>query len=274
MGRDPFIGYPEKPYSQQYYQYAYSNPVNWTDPTGRCVGYLWGDPSCTFIGWDHVQQLELNWQDAKPWGGAAADLTPIVGDAKGLLEVFTGCDLLTGEDLGWFRYAGLIPIIGPRARAALRGLRTADTALESTRFLKAAYESQSDDVVCYACFFEALGALPEFMATVKTMPPHKVIPLLEEAGFQATTALQPGDVVVWLARDTAPIPELGDDLGPAVAHIAIYVGDFHPGDRLLLSGNWPNGAPPRLYHWSDIGSAISNDSSLSGLRQVYYRLRN
>jgi RHS repeat-associated protein len=38
LGRDPFAGFAEQPYSQQYYQYAYSNPVNWTDPSGRCVG--------------------------------------------------------------------------------------------------------------------------------------------------------------------------------------------------------------------------------------------
>jgi RHS repeat-associated protein len=36
--RDPFEGWAETPYSQHFYQYAYSNPVNWTDLSGRCVG--------------------------------------------------------------------------------------------------------------------------------------------------------------------------------------------------------------------------------------------
>jgi RHS repeat-associated protein len=36
--RDPFEGWAETPYSQHFYQYAYSNPVNWTDPSGQCVG--------------------------------------------------------------------------------------------------------------------------------------------------------------------------------------------------------------------------------------------
>jgi RHS repeat-associated protein len=35
LGRDPFEGFADQPYSQQYYQYAYSNPVNWTDPSGK-----------------------------------------------------------------------------------------------------------------------------------------------------------------------------------------------------------------------------------------------
>gem|GEM_PF-3891141 len=33
--RDPFAGFPEMPYSLHAYQYAYSNPVRWTDPTGE-----------------------------------------------------------------------------------------------------------------------------------------------------------------------------------------------------------------------------------------------
>ena len=33
--RDPFVGFPETPYSLHPYQYAYSNPVLWTDPSGR-----------------------------------------------------------------------------------------------------------------------------------------------------------------------------------------------------------------------------------------------
>jgi RHS repeat-associated protein len=34
--RDPFAGYPELPYSQHSYQYAYSDPVSLTDPSGNC----------------------------------------------------------------------------------------------------------------------------------------------------------------------------------------------------------------------------------------------
>jgi RHS repeat-associated protein len=39
--RDPFAGWAEQPYSTHYYQYAYSDPVFYTDPSG-----LYGDPSC------------------------------------------------------------------------------------------------------------------------------------------------------------------------------------------------------------------------------------
>ncbi len=46
--RDPFAGFPEQPYSLGFYQYAYSSPVNHTDPTGKVV-YLfeggWNEPS-------------------------------------------------------------------------------------------------------------------------------------------------------------------------------------------------------------------------------------
>ncbi|MCG8347992.1 MAG: RHS repeat-associated core domain-containing protein [Chloroflexales bacterium] len=41
--RDPFAGFPETPYSLHPYQYAYSNPVVWTDARGLCVP---GTPGC------------------------------------------------------------------------------------------------------------------------------------------------------------------------------------------------------------------------------------
>ncbi len=35
VSEDPFAGFPEIPYSLHAYQYGYSNPVRWTDPTGE-----------------------------------------------------------------------------------------------------------------------------------------------------------------------------------------------------------------------------------------------
>ncbi len=41
------------------------------------------------------------------WGRTATsvtlDLIPVVGEIKGLIEVFTGTDLVTGDALGWWR---------------------------------------------------------------------------------------------------------------------------------------------------------------------------
>jgi len=37
VSEDPFVGFPELPYSLHAYQYAYSNPVRWTDPSGEWV---------------------------------------------------------------------------------------------------------------------------------------------------------------------------------------------------------------------------------------------
>jgi RHS repeat-associated protein len=44
--RDPFAGFPATPYSLHPYQYAYSNPALWTDPTGEAVGA----GACVFTG--------------------------------------------------------------------------------------------------------------------------------------------------------------------------------------------------------------------------------
>jgi hypothetical protein len=40
LTRDPFAGFPRQPYSLHPYQYAYSNPLRYTDPSGEC-------PTCT-----------------------------------------------------------------------------------------------------------------------------------------------------------------------------------------------------------------------------------
>jgi len=42
VSEDPFAGFAEMPYSLHAYQYGYSNPVRWTDPTGTivCLGEL------------------------------------------------------------------------------------------------------------------------------------------------------------------------------------------------------------------------------------------
>lgn len=45
------------------YQYGYSNPTLYTDPSGECLGYLWGDPKCRFIGWENIKKGHLNWVD-------------------------------------------------------------------------------------------------------------------------------------------------------------------------------------------------------------------
>jgi RHS repeat-associated protein len=49
---DPFAGLAEQPYSQHPYQYAYSNPVLYTDPSGQCVPEGDGPDACdaNFLG--------------------------------------------------------------------------------------------------------------------------------------------------------------------------------------------------------------------------------
>ena len=130
--RDPFAGFPETPYSLHPYQYAYSNPVVWTDPTGACVGWIWGDPTCRFIGWDRVRRGDLNDADATPWAGAGGDFTPFIGDMKGLIAFLTGCDLVTDEPLGWWRWAGLFGV------SELRHLRQIDALVSVGQFADAA----------------------------------------------------------------------------------------------------------------------------------------
>jgi RHS repeat-associated protein len=61
--KDPFEGNPQQPYSLHPYQYAYSNPVLWTDPTGKCVPE-WvpfvGEDGCTLSAGIGQGQLDVD----------------------------------------------------------------------------------------------------------------------------------------------------------------------------------------------------------------------
>lgn len=57
------------------------------------------------------------------------DLIPVVGDLKGLGEAATGCDMVTGEPLGDWRWFGLLGLVGMSEVALLRhGDEAADVA--------------------------------------------------------------------------------------------------------------------------------------------------
>ena len=49
---------------------------------------------------------------AKTALSVGADFTPVLGELKGFAAIFTGTDLVTGEELGWWRFAGLLGLIG------------------------------------------------------------------------------------------------------------------------------------------------------------------
>jgi RHS repeat-associated protein len=109
--RDSYQGMAEMPSSLQYYAYGYSNPVSNRDPSGRCIAWLWKDPSCQFIGEERIQRGDLEWEEGLPWAGAGLDVLPIMGDALGLPKSFPDCDRVSlyeqaGEQQPQHRAAG------------------------------------------------------------------------------------------------------------------------------------------------------------------------
>ena len=86
------------------------NPLRFTDPTGRA----WSDASegAGIYGtgcWACAFALSLQ-RNHGPVEAVSAGISflPGIGDAKGLIEVGTGVDLITGEELGACRFLGLI----------------------------------------------------------------------------------------------------------------------------------------------------------------------
>jgi hypothetical protein len=67
---------------------------------------------------------------------AAVDFTPIIGDLKGVVEVVTGQDLVSGERLGNWRWLGLAGI------SEVRHLRHADEIYDGVRQASAFLRSE------------------------------------------------------------------------------------------------------------------------------------
>jgi RHS repeat-associated protein len=125
---DPFAGFERMPYSLHPYQYAYSNPVLWTDPSGACVNP--GDPGyrpeldCDgFDSWTNAPDArEATEEDLDTFqmGLDAAGMAPVVGEAADLINA--GIYAVRGE---WgdavLSCAALIPFLGWGATGARYG---------------------------------------------------------------------------------------------------------------------------------------------------------
>jgi hypothetical protein len=70
------------------------------------------NPDAAYQGTYDPRQQAANRARAKQAASLVIDLGSVAGDVKGLIEVFTGRDLVTGEDLGNWRFAGLAGLVG------------------------------------------------------------------------------------------------------------------------------------------------------------------
>jgi Flp pilus assembly pilin Flp len=93
---------------------------------GSCgLGAARAENGAAIVGSDSTAQGPGTAQTAASIG---LDFIPVVGEVKGLIEVFTGTDLVTGEDLGWWRFAGLAGLVGLNE---IKHLRHTDQVVEA-----------------------------------------------------------------------------------------------------------------------------------------------
>ncbi len=129
--RDSFTGGPTRLQSLNRYAYTENNPVNWTNPSGRCVGWLWRDPTCQFIGRDRVARGDLEWAEALDPLQVGLD---VVGMVPGFGEPADGLNggisLLRGDRVGAaLSFGSMVPFAGWGATVAKwgrRGMRLGD----------------------------------------------------------------------------------------------------------------------------------------------------
>jgi hypothetical protein len=120
-----------------------------------------------------------------PLTSPVVDATPVVGDIKGFIEVFTGCDLLTGEELGNWRWLGLI------ALSELRNLRSLDELHLATRVLGSAEFSEAYWKKVGAVEVDIANAPPSRFPNLKQINEDTCVPTCAHmAGVSDTIALE------------------------------------------------------------------------------------
>nr|WP_248930922.1 pre-toxin TG domain-containing protein [Paenibacillus hamazuiensis] len=73
--------------------------MRYTDPSGHCIA---GSAFCDYLSdyWSQASQAASNtWNSVKGWVSTAVDFTPGYGNAKSAIEVVSGKDAITQEEL-------------------------------------------------------------------------------------------------------------------------------------------------------------------------------
>ena len=134
--RDPFAGFPEMPYSLHAYQYAYRNPVLWSDPTGEVPwllllglllagGAAAASPAVAYAPPQGVDVAALPPSDTFDDGKAFLATAPGTGDINDVAIVLTGRDLFgEPQDRVLAALAACLPFL---TVGALRSLGRVDT---------------------------------------------------------------------------------------------------------------------------------------------------
>lgn len=218
------------------------------------------------------------------------DLIPVVGDLKGLGEAATGCDMVTGESLGNWRWFGLLGLVGLSEIALMRHAdeasdvaRLSDDLAGSLRYSDEAVAAAARNADTAADFMRHLDEIGAVSASADAArAAERGIGFTDEAvqalakveqpcSFAAGTPVQTivGAVPIERVRPGMLVPaydEAGDQLGlfpvaAVMAHIDTSLLLLAAGDDALLTT--PDHPFLTADGWQSAGELVPGGSLLS-----------
>ena len=141
---DSYDGELDNPQSQNIYIYVMNNPLKYVDPTGH-----WNEESDWYRPWSWLNKSDGEASLEGKITALGVDFLPLIGDGKGIIEAFTGEDVITKEKLVWWeRGLGLICLT--ELRGIRKGAKYSNEVIEAgTTLIKGIDETKNLDEVAH-----------------------------------------------------------------------------------------------------------------------------
>ncbi len=207
--------------------------------------------------WDqHIRtQMNVSEEEKKLTAGMKLDMIPVIGDVKGLIEVFTGEDIVTEQKLGAWKYLGLfglselrilkiLPKVGSAYRGAIKVLGEGSMSA-AEKLAVNALKKRGDEIIAAGDSFSgtgktlsalSLGINGEKAADILSVSASGKFNITEVKGITSTGEASVGTALQQIKNTVDAIRNSVNGAKIGILEIAIPKGG-KLGDGFSVSGN-------------------------------------